>query len=624
MRLGRNLLPVALVLSQFVAAPAPAFVLLPEPPAAGFVMNLNLGTTQIQTIGYGLIGWNKLAESALAEWNRVGIGSGPDFGFFKVRNPAVAGNACARDGINEVRWASNLCGFSFGDAVAVTRRWTVNGVRVEAEVLFNSNVPWNAYPARMVLANGGGWLNDFYRVALHEFGHVAGLDHPDEAGQSVKAVMNATVSDIDSLQPDDIAGAHAVAWAATSVTSTTTVATTTTTTQPASAALEMRSYFPFQPGYEWTYQDEIAGSVTTYKRSVAQTQASIGGVGTFVWTDSKGVSRYMTNDADGVRRHAALAQGFVSGHGSVSITTSYSPPEMYSPASVALGGSVSQAGTASHTLSDGSVSSSTYFNVVGFEPETVAVPAGTFDTVRITSVRVSSAAATTDTLWVANGVGIVKLRYDSADGTVETFSLASINFTPALGTVALNLVAGWNLAGNGSSGALDLAAVFGDPAKVLSVWKWNAGSARWALYTPSLAGQALADYASSRGYEVLATISGGEGFWVNARTNFTAQLPAGTAITSSALQTMPPGWSLVAIGDSRTPSQFSAIAGAATPLLTLWAWDPVLSNWYFHAPSLEAKGGTALSDYIAGKSYLDFTARNKSLAPGVGFWVNKQ
>jgi hypothetical protein len=53
---------------------------------------------------------------------------------------------------------------------------------------------------------------DFHRVALHEFGHVVGLDHPDLAKpkQTVSAIMNSTISNFDSLRPDDINGAHSI------------------------------------------------------------------------------------------------------------------------------------------------------------------------------------------------------------------------------------------------------------------------------------------------------------------------------------------------------------------------------------------------------------------------------
>jgi hypothetical protein len=53
-------------------------------------------------------------------------------------------------------------------------------------------------------------------VALHEFGHVLGLDHPDEFGQSVDAIMNSTVGDLDKLLFDDILGAYSLYIGATS------------------------------------------------------------------------------------------------------------------------------------------------------------------------------------------------------------------------------------------------------------------------------------------------------------------------------------------------------------------------------------------------------------------------
>src|ERR1035437_10984412 len=88
-------------------------------------------------------------------------------------------------------------------------------------------------------------------------------------------------------------------------------------------------------------------------------------------------------------------------------------------------------------------------------------------------------------------------------------------------TATLNLVTSWNLIGNSSSGALDVLTTFGDANKVSTVWKWIANGAKWAFYAPSLVGQALTDYATTKGYDVLTTVSGGEGFWVNAKTAFT-------------------------------------------------------------------------------------------------------
>lgn len=58
----------------------------------------------------------------------------------------------------------------------------------------------------------------------------------------------------------------------------------------------------------------------------------------------------------------------------------------------------------------------------------------------------------------------------------------------------------------------------------------------------------------------------------------------------------------------------------ASNITSLWAWDAPLSKWYFYAPNLEAQGGTALTDYITSKNYLDFGT--KTLDPTMGFWVN--
>jgi uncharacterized delta-60 repeat protein len=200
----------------------------------------------------------------------------------------------------------------------------------------------------------------------------------------------------------------------------------------------------------------------------------------------------------------------------------------------------------------------------------------------------------------------------------------------------LDLAGSWSLIGNSVDTPLDVATTFGDAAKVKSVWKWLPATGNWAFYTPAQADGGAA-YAASKGYELLTTISGGEGFWVNANAAFTAQLPTGTTISSNAFastpqtaKSLPAGWSLIAVGDNPSPRSFANALGtdppqagavAATSLSTLWAWDSATSGWYFYAPGLDNAG--TLANYISTRGYFDFAAANKKLGPGVGFWVRR-
>ncbi|TSA16135.1 MAG: hypothetical protein D4R74_05105 [Betaproteobacteria bacterium] len=196
----------------------------------------------------------------------------------------------------------------------------------------------------------------------------------------------------------------------------------------------------------------------------------------------------------------------------------------------------------------------------------------------------------------------------------------------------LDLVASWNLVGNGSSTPLNVATTFGDPSKVVTVWKWSAANSNWAFYSPTLTDGGAA-YATSKNFSFLTTINPGEGFWVNAKQTVTSQLlgnpvPSNTFADGLVTNALPTGWSLIAIGDNRTPAGFTnAIAtnppaagtSVASTVTTLWAWDATLSGWYFFAPSLVNAGTQAT--YIASKNFLDFGSR--TLTPSTGFWVNK-
>jgi len=225
-------------------------------------------------------------------------------------------------------------------------------------------------------------------------------------------------------------------------------------------------------------------------------------------------------------------------------------------------------------------------------------------------------------------------------GIITASCTVSATFTNS--PIPVSLVTGWNLLGNGVNAPLDVSAL-GNATQVTTVWKWEpTGTSTgitypaWAFYAPSLASSGtLASYAASKGYDVLTTINAGEGFWVNAKTAFSIQLPAGATIASSTFadQTTPPnklpqGWSLIATGDYPSPKVFvntiatnPPTAGtAATSLTTLWAWDSGNANWYFYAPSLDNSG--TLTSYITNKNYEDFTKNAKTLDPATGFWVN--
>jgi hypothetical protein len=247
----------------------------------------------------------------------------------------------------------------------------------------------------------------------------------------------------------------------------------------------------------------------------------------------------------------------------------------------------------------------------------------------------TTAAATTTTAVIATTTTTAAPTTTTTAGAATTTTTATTTSTTLGGAATLNLAAGWNLIGNSSSAALAVSAV-GDNTTVSTVWKWIAAAAKWAFYTPSLGTQALLEYAASKGYDVLTTLESGDGFWVNATKALSVQLPAGSAVPAAALMptgTKPlgNGWSLVAIGETKTASEFNlALGGLSTPpaipadipanLTSLWAWDQGQSGWYFYAPALEKTGG--LSAFITGKSYLDFSSTSKKLGPGVGFWVN--
>jgi hypothetical protein len=165
------------------------------------LMHLSLPTNRT-TFFDGSPSFNAIAEDALNIWNQYLV----HMQFAVDRNSILPPSGT--DGNTSVLMSDKIYGDTFGNGVLAVTLITPRGsTLIEADVIFNSAIEWNSYRGNL-----DGSLEDFRRVALHEFGHVLGLDHPDQATpkQTVVAIMNSRISNVDTLQDDDINGAKSI------------------------------------------------------------------------------------------------------------------------------------------------------------------------------------------------------------------------------------------------------------------------------------------------------------------------------------------------------------------------------------------------------------------------------
>ncbi|MBI3783239.1 MAG: matrixin family metalloprotease [Deltaproteobacteria bacterium] len=168
-----------------------------------------------RTLLNGTHSWDENAVLAANDWNAQNGGFHFDVAtgvnFNNPCGPRGPGHPCPNTGPagdNPIFYTPNICGMDFGDAIEVTLNcWSPDsGAMINAPVFVRSTVQWNAYDGPIQRDINQVPIYDIRRVLLHELGHVLGLDHPDVNGQHVVAIMNSQVSNIDRLQPDDIAG----------------------------------------------------------------------------------------------------------------------------------------------------------------------------------------------------------------------------------------------------------------------------------------------------------------------------------------------------------------------------------------------------------------------------------
>lgn len=144
----------------------------------------------------GKTSWDDVAIDAASLWNE-------DLQPVRLAVIPASGSPGSRDGTSQVAWSDTVYGRSFGGAIAVAITWSSGGKVVESDILVDEARRWDSFPGPLA---GHGFTNDLRRVLAHEFGHSLGLNHPDEAGQNVAAIMNSIASNIDEPAADDLAG----------------------------------------------------------------------------------------------------------------------------------------------------------------------------------------------------------------------------------------------------------------------------------------------------------------------------------------------------------------------------------------------------------------------------------
>ena len=178
----------------------------------------NDGTPTNQTC-LSLGGWGQSVRAAASTWNFMGTA------FELIDGHGTISSGCAPDGMDSCRFTPTLdnqntvsiakdCDFPAG-FLAVANVWTNTQTCsvVEADICFsdfrNSNEGWFTGIPGQCPGGPAGTCFDVETVALHEFGHWAGLGHEDDFIGGVKQVMHSATGPCDlrrTLTADDTAG----------------------------------------------------------------------------------------------------------------------------------------------------------------------------------------------------------------------------------------------------------------------------------------------------------------------------------------------------------------------------------------------------------------------------------
>lgn len=219
------------------------------PSGSNIVLQMGLGNAP-RILLDGNTSWNVAAASASDAWNA----KMDRIKFSRVMNSTAP--ASSGDRVNSVVFSSSVYGQSFGSGtLAVTYYLMQNTSLIEADVLFNKAAVFDSYRGGLKFGATGIAIADIRRVFLHELGHGLGLNH-----SGTNTVMNPSISDLDVLAADDIAGVQAMYGAPAAPTPTPTPKPSPTPTPAPIIAKSSKGEFNVDGFGDLTWQNRLTGA----------------------------------------------------------------------------------------------------------------------------------------------------------------------------------------------------------------------------------------------------------------------------------------------------------------------------------------------------------------------------
>jgi len=175
----------------------------------GSVVTFKMGLGSAgRTLIDGNTSWDTAAAPALTAWDNV-------VARLDYTSNVASTSASSGDHVNSVVFSTTVFGQKFGSGTLAVTYYkymgnNMGGTIVEADILFNKNQQFDSYRGPLRYGTSGWAIGDIRRVFIHELGHALGLDHPDQHGQHVDAIMNSVTSNRETLSADDTAGAQSM------------------------------------------------------------------------------------------------------------------------------------------------------------------------------------------------------------------------------------------------------------------------------------------------------------------------------------------------------------------------------------------------------------------------------